>query len=460
MVEESEVGRGSNRRGAIPTLPVLRIQHIGSTSSVLEDVEVELLGERPMVGWGIHKTLGDHPVVAAAASEVSDQALERGHTEPQLATWHWRLALDGGLATTTVTHEASQDLNGPADADGRLVSRLRRQMDNSFDYHKRSAQLEHVDSLIDRVVMDELNRLADQLEVDRSLVAADYKSNCDGPEDVHTNGKALRSELRKNHEAATEAAKSGPPTVFIPLEERFADRLRRLPQESLDRFLDRSLVDSELGWQQPMKDRRSTVASIVGCNLILSGADSVDCAERLLARPYRWRTRRRLDTWDRSVAPLAAAGVLLIALVAVGFAPMQLTSRTLWLPALATGGIVGAALGLAIAGGRRLRPLLATLSPPVVVVGFATFYGNRMLSNPPGLVSTNVAGPLRLIEPILLSVGIGTTGGFLDLSPKSAIVRWGALAEMLILVSLVGGTVYSVVAAGLRELRAERRQED
>lgn len=312
-----------------------------------------------MVGWGIHKTLGDHPVVAAAASEVSDQALERGHTEPQLATWHWRLALDGGLATTTVTHEASQDLNGPADADGRLVSRLRRQMDDSFDYHKRSAQLERVDSLIDRVVMGELNRLADQLGVDRSLVAADYTSNWDGPEDVHTNGKALRSELRKNHEAATEAA-----------------------------------------------------------------------------------------------------GVLLIALVALGFAPMRLTSRTLWLPALATGGIVGAAIGLAIAGGRRLRLLLATLSPPVVVVGFATFYGNRMLSNPPGLVSTNVAGPLRLIEPILLSVGIGTTGGFLDLAPKSAMVRWGALAEMLILVSLVGGTVYSVVAAGLRELRAERRQED
>ncbi len=100
------------------------------------------------------------------------------------------------------------------------------------------------------------------------------------------------------------------------------------------------------------------------------------------------------------------------------------------------------------------------LAAPTVVYGFGIAYGVLLTRHPPGVsLPTLTEGSVSVADAILLSLGVATTGSFLDFELSSMLSRRLALIEMLLLISLAGATLYSAATSALEALREDRHGE-
>ena len=179
--------------------------------------------------------------------------------------------------------------------------------------------------------------------------------------------------------------------------------------------------------------------------------DVREAVDAILGPPLRRSALGRVvDSWPPSAAPYWGGGTLACAAIAIAL------SWSLVVPwailALVAGSVLAA--GVVLMMGRRagayLPRILVGLSPAALVTGFAALYSVQMLGLHPGV---NVPQrPAHMVDAFLLSFGVATTGGFLDLSPHSLTVRVEALVEMLLVVSLAGGSMFIAGRAVWRQL--------
>jgi len=81
------------------------------------------------------------------------------------------------------------------------------------------------------------------------------------------------------------------------------------------------------------------------------------------------------------------------------------------------------------------------MAPSAIVLGFAVFYGFAMRGSHPSVAITATKVP-HLVDALLLSFGLASTGGFFDLGLRTLTVRVVAFAEMLLMLSIAGGSLY------------------
>ena len=152
--------------------------------------------------------------------------------------------------------------------------------------------------------------------------------------------------------------------------------------------------------------------------------------------------RRSIDGWPPASTPYWGLSTLASAVFAVVIAAFAVTPAWLAITALGTAAAVGSALVLARRAGASVLKTLLGMSPSAIVLGFAVYYGSLMLGRHPQVVVAATAVP-HLVDAFLLSLGMATTGGFFDLALRATAVRVAAFAEMLLMVSVVGGSLYA-----------------
>jgi hypothetical protein len=97
------------------------------------------------------------------------------------------------------------------------------------------------------------------------------------------------------------------------------------------------------------------------------------------------------------------------------------------------------------------------LGPAMVIMSFAIIYGVLSLADEPAV--SMATGSAHLVDVYLLLFGVASTGGFLDLTLHGRAARVLALTEMLLMVSVAGGSLYVATrAAWVRLLDVVRRR--
>jgi hypothetical protein len=81
------------------------------------------------------------------------------------------------------------------------------------------------------------------------------------------------------------------------------------------------------------------------------------------------------------------------------------------------------------------------MSPSIIVLGFAVYYGSLMRGSDPAVTVTATGAP-HLVDTFLLSLSLASTGGLFDLGLHTTVVRVVAFAEMLLMVSVAGRSLY------------------
>jgi hypothetical protein len=197
------------------------------------------------------------------------------------------------------------------------------------------------------------------------------------------------------------------------------------------------------------KPEQYTIEQNRGSSLQIS-ADIEGIAEgvsgALLGEPRIPRlTRRSIDRWPPYSTPYWGVGTLALAIFAVAIAAFPVTPIWLAVTALGVALAVGSALIMARLAGASVPKTALGMTPSIVVMGFAVYYGSLMRGIDPSLTIPTTKAP-HLVDAFLLSIGMASTGGFFDLNLRATAVRVVAFAEMLLIVSIAGGSLY--VAAG------------
>jgi hypothetical protein len=217
---------------------------------------------------------------------------------------------------------------------------------------------------------------------------------------------------------------------------RRPDRLHELVTSAV---IDRCAV---LG-RRPYELRDCNV-DLVGRALRISSRGDLaeEAARALLGAPAsRPSSRRVVDTWPPPTAPYWASGNLAAAFTAILLSPAPILLGWLVAAGFVTGMVVLATVAWAHRNGVNKRRTLLGLTPAVVVVGFAVFYGCFATGDHPS-VSVGGSSAPHLVDLYLLSFGIASTGGFFDVGVHGRPVRIAALVEMLTMVSVAGGSLY------------------
>jgi hypothetical protein len=166
---------------------------------------------------------------------------------------------------------------------------------------------------------------------------------------------------------------------------------------------------------------------------------ALDCAEA-----YLTAERRKARPWESlPPTPLWAWASAAVALLSFGLSWAPLTWATL--AALATVSAVVAVLAAALARRMLARRSVTAwgMAPILVLIGFACVYGGISLLDGDA-ITLNGSELHHLREPLLLSLSLLTTGGFLDVQVHQW-VRSLAYLEMLLVAAMAGGA--AVVAA-------------
>ncbi|GAA3367084.1 hypothetical protein GCM10017744_077720 [Streptomyces antimycoticus] len=111
-----------------------------------------------------------------------------------------------------------------------------------------------------------------------------------------------------------------------------------------------------------------------------------------------------------------------------------------WLVAAAAAAfaIVVGTLSFARRQGASISRTLLGIGPALLIIGFAIFYGFFARGNAPSVV---VGQQPHLVDVFLLSFGIASTGGFLDVGVHGLAVRVAALLGMLSMVTVAGSSL-------------------
>jgi hypothetical protein len=175
---------------------------------------------------------------------------------------------------------------------------------------------------------------------------------------------------------------------------------------------------------------------IVGCR------DGVaeDVAAALLGEPVG-PAGRSIDRWPPASTVYWGVSTLALACFAVAIAGARITSGWLALTAIGATVAAGFAVIMARRGGASMLKTALGMSPSIIVFGFAIYYGSLMGGNNPS-VTVAVSKVPHLVDAFLLSVGMASTGGFFDLGLHTTVVRVVAFAEMLLMVTVAGSSLY------------------
>ena len=196
------------------------------------------------------------------------------------------------------------------------------------------------------------------------------------------------------------------------------------------------------------------VALAEGPSLRIDGpnVEALDVARALLSTPRQSFTPQRVvDEWPPTAAPFWAAGSLTIALVALVSAPLSVSAgAVITIGALVLITVTGAC-GLARRSGASVWATLLGLAPAVIVSGFSVIYGLFACWGHGDVTTAGGATP-HMVDVYLLSFGIASTGGFLDLGIRGVAVRTFALLEMLSIVGVAGGSLLLATRAVLTRI--------
>jgi hypothetical protein len=220
------------------------------------------------------------------------------------------------------------------------------------------------------------------------------------------------------------------------------------------RFLARSAVIARAGQygSRATTDLTCDVELVGQRTLRVSGgvADVDEVVRAVLGPPVRRSsTGRVIDSWPPPSAPYWGAGSLTCAALAVGLSWSLVVPWAIVVLVIGCALAVATSLRMAKSRGAHIPTTLLGLAPAVIVIGFGTVYAVQMRGPHPGV---NVRGTPHMVDALLLSFGVATTGGFLDLSPHSLMVRIEALVEMLLMVGIAGGSAFAAGRAVWRQL--------
>lgn len=309
--------------------------------------------------------------------------------------------------------------------------------------------------------------------IDDSSIREIVRAMDDAVDAVQRNPR-LQAELRREHPELKGGWVKEPPfgqislpltldheTIAFPVPADIERAASARPRWLEDRVLDQLL--SEPAWpHDAVSDEEFAVRPTIDAagRLMLSGPGAAGVAARLLrADRRRIRLVRPVDQWTRPVRPIASLGVLVMLAITVAFAAVRLTWVGLVIYAVAMAAVEGTTLVIASRSGRSLVRCLLLFAAPTIVIVYGIAYGFMMLG-PGATVHVANVNRAHVSDPLMLSFGIATTGGFLDYSLTGAWPRGVALAEMLLLVSLAGGTAAALATTALRLLRARPEVEE
>lgn len=223
--------------------------------------------------------------------------------------------------------------------------------------------------------------------------------------------------------------------------------------DRLTRFLKYALHD----------DHRGQVAEVLhACEvsleqsgrLCIAGPEvqSSRLARAVLETP-RGRTTRHVDLWPRSWTSFAGWGGLGLVLLMVAVAPIPVTLFSGLIAGTAVIAFTSAAgLWCRWSGGNPSKAVLG-MAPALIVWGFA-------FAHACGDWVAWSGEPLRWIDPLLLSLSIAATVGYLDYQVSDALqARMLTLAEMLLVVSILGGSAVAAVRSVVDGLRERARDQ-
>ena len=152
-------------------------------------------------------------------------------------------------------------------------------------------------------------------------------------------------------------------------------------------------------------------------------------------------TRRAIDRWPPASTPYWGTGNLILAIVVVAIAAFPITAIWLGVTAIIAALVLTSVLVFARRAGADLAKVALGMAPATIILGCAVYYGACMIIAPPSVVVTATPNP-HLVDAFLLSVGMASTGGFFDLALRATAPRVVALAEMLLMVSVAGSSLY------------------
>ena len=162
-------------------------------------------------------------------------------------------------------------------------------------------------------------------------------------------------------------------------------------------------------------------------------------------------SRRSIDRWPPATTAYWGFSTVALAIFTVAIAAVRVTPLWLGAVALSLALTVTIALLLARLGGASVPKTALGMSPSVIVIGFAVYYGSLMIGTHPSVDVVATAEP-HLVDAFLLSLGMASTGGFFDFALKSVEVRVAALIEMLLMVTVAGGSLYAGARAAWRRI--------
>lgn len=212
--------------------------------------------------------------------------------------------------------------------------------------------------------------------------------------------------------------------------------------ERLHYLVHRALIDrnARTGRTTPDLLELETAMTAKGsCRIKGPDALVLESVRALLGAPEGLRTSRRaIDTWPPGSALYWGGGSLALAVTAIvlSIAPVAIG----WLVAAAAAALATlvATLSFARRQGASIARTLLGLGPALLITGFAIFYGFFARGNTPSVV---VGQPTHMVDVFLLSFGIASTGGFLDVGLHGLAVRVAALLEMLLMVTVAGSSL-------------------
>jgi hypothetical protein len=218
-------------------------------------------------------------------------------------------------------------------------------------------------------------------------------------------------------------------------------------RKRLDLLAERSIFDYHESTRrdQPRPDQYSVARSEEFRSLRVSSSDE-EIAENvtaaLLSEPYARRPfRRSIDYWPPATTPYWGGWTLILAGFSLVIAPFRVSLGLLLGTVLGLTISVGFALIMSWRGGANIPKTALGMSPAGIVLGFAFYYGLLMMGRHPSVTIMTTGAP-HLVDAFLLSLGMASTGGFFDLGLHTTAVRVAAFAEMLLMVSVAGSSLY------------------
>ena len=176
-----------------------------------------------------------------------------------------------------------------------------------------------------------------------------------------------------------------------------------------------------------------------------------DVSAVLLGQPRGPQPQRSIDRWPPATTLYWGVNTLALAIFAVAIAAVRITPVWLVVTGLGAAMAVGSALLMARRGGALLSNTALGMSPSIIVLGFAVYYGSLMMGSDPA-VTVAATGAPHLVDTFLLSLSLASTGGLFDLGLHTTVVRVVAFAEMLLIVSVAGRSLYIGAHAVLDKL--------